>query len=230
MLSCLKKIFSKFCSENKNEAKEPKPSIDFTNDWKKTVHGELGIGREFRINYNGSRLAGHVTVEYKFSDGPDYESETMGDPDSNDIYHHTISIPVEANKVVIWFKNEGDPPEYDSNFGQNYHFPVTRPSVGFLECWRQKQHGDLGAGGGFDLFYDSRRLNRNSQVEAQMKFGGDVVVEEKLDTSSDSFYQSAGISIPDDAEKLEMWFYYVDDDGKKQYDSDFGNNYHCNQS
>jgi hypothetical protein len=67
-------------------------------------------------------------------------------------------------------------------------------------------------------------------VEAQMKFGGDVVVGEKLDTSSNSFYQSAGISIPDDAEKLEMWFYYVDDDGKKQYDSDFGNNYHCNQS
>ena len=206
----------------------PTPSIDFTSDWEETVHGELGVGREFKINYNKSRLAGKVTVEYKFNDGPDYESNSMEESDDDGFYHHTVAIPIDADKVVIWFKNEADPPQYDSNFGQNYHFPITRPSVVFLKDWEEKQHGALKAGGHFDLFYDEQRLGEDIQVVAQMKFLDDTVVGKSLDAGNDDF-QSAVISIPGDAEKLVMWFYY-EDDGGKHYDSDFGNNYHFNLS
>ena len=154
----------------------------------------------------------------------------MGSADSNDVYHTTISIPIDADKVVIWFKHDGEPVEYDSYYGQNYHFPITEPSIVFLEDWQEKQHGDLAPGGSFDLFYDSRRLNEDSQVEAQMKFVGDTVVGKTLDASNDSPYQTSVISIPENAEKLVMWFYYEDKEGNKHYDSDYGNDYHFNLS
>ena len=205
------------------------PSIDFTKNWEENVRGELGVGRKFQINYDGSRLKAPISVEYKFNDGPNFQTESMGTPDSNDIYHKTILIPIDANKVVIWFKG-GDPPNYDSNFGNNYKFPITKPSIVFLQGWQEKQNGNLVRGGSFDLFYDSRRLNEGSQVEAQMKFVDDTVVGKTLDVNSDSFYQTSVISIPENAEKLVMWFYYEDDQGKKHYDSDYGKDYHFNLS
>ena len=211
-------------SENNEETKEPQPSIDFTKDWEETVHGKLGVGRGFLINYDGSRLKGPVSVEYKFNDGPDFQTKSMGNPDSNDVYDTTISIPIDADKVVIWFKNEADPPQYDSDYGKNYNFPITKPSIVFLEDWQEKQHGKLVPGGSFDLFYDSRRLKEDSQVVAQMKFLDDDVVGKTLVASNDSPYQTSEISIPQDAEKLVTWFYY-EDEGKKHYDSDYGKNY-----
>ena len=230
MLYLIKKIFSRCFSENNDVTEAPLPSIDFTKDWEENVHGELGAGRKFDVNYDGSRLKGSVSVEYKFNDGPEFETERMGGPDSSGVYHVTIAIPIDADKVVIWFKNDANPPDYDSDYSKNYHFPITKPSIVFLEDWQEKQHGDLVRGGSFDLFYDSRRLNEDSQVEAQMKFVGDTVVGKTLDASNDSPYQTSKISIPKNAEKLEMWFYYEDKEGVKHYDSNLGKNYHFNLS
>ena len=221
------KIFSHCFSEN--EVNVLLPNIDFTADWEENVHGELGVGRQFQINYVGSRLQAPVIVEYKFNDGPDYQSKYLVNPDTKNIYHATISIPVDADKVVIWFKHKNDPDKYDSDFGQNYHFPITKPSIVFLNGWQEKQHGDLVPGGSFDLFYDSRRLKEGVQVEAQMKFV-DKVVGKTLDVSDESSFETAVISIPEDAEKLEMWFYYEEPNGTKHWDSRFGQNYHFNLS
>jgi hypothetical protein len=226
----LRKIFSQCFREN--EVNAPLSSIDFTADWKETVHGELGVGRDFQINYAESRLDAPVLVEYKFNDGPDFKSENLGDADSNGFYHKIISIPIDADKVVIWFRhkrNDDEGSDYDSDYGRNYNLPINRPSIVFLKDWQEKQHGDLAPGGNFDLFYDSKRLNEGSQVVAQMKFLDDTVVKKTLQ-SDDSSYQTAVISIPDNAEKLVMWFYYEDSDGNKQYDSDYGKNYHFNLS
>ena len=212
-------------SENNDVTEAPLPNIDFTENWEETVHGELGVGEKFRINYDGSRLKGPVSVEYKFNDGPKFKTESMGKPDSNGVYHTTISIPIDADKVVVWFKNEDNPPQYDSDYGKNYNFQITKPSIVFLEDWQEKQHGKLVPGKSFDLFYDSRRLKEGSQVEAQMKYVGDEVVGKTLVVSNDSPYQTSVISIPEDAEKLVMWFYYEDKGGIKHYDSDYGKNY-----
>ena len=204
----------------------PLPSIDFTADWQEVVHGKLGVGRDFQINYAKSRLEAPVLVQYKFNDGPDFESEPLGNPDDNDLSHATISIPIDADKVVIWFKHENDPDTWDSDFGNNYHFSIDQPSIVFLDDWQEKQHGELVPGGTFDLFYDSKRLKEGVQVQAQMKFVDDQVITKALQISDeDSPYQSAVISIPDDAEKVVLWFYYTDENGNKQYDSDFGANY-----
>ena len=216
-------------SEYNDDAEGPQPSINFTKDWKENVRGELGVGRKFQIDYDGSRLKAPISVEYKFNDGSDFQTESMGNPDSNDIYQKTILIPIDANKVVIWFKG-GDPPDYDSNFGKNYNFPITKPSIAFFEGWQEKQHGNLVRGGSFDLFYDSRRLIEGSQVEAQMKFVDDTVVGKTLNVNNDSSYQTSVIPIPENAEKLVMWFYYQDEEGKNHYDSNNGKDYHFNLS
>ena len=217
--------------------RDPLPSIDFTGDWKEITHGQLGVGRDFRINYDGSRLPGRPTmygkpawkiyVEYKFNNGKDFKSEDLGSGENN-MFTKVISIPIEAEVVVMWFKHWSyyGGYNYDSDYGKNYHFPITRPSIVFTEDWKEDVHGELEAGEDFDLFYNSKRLKEGAEITAQMKFVGDEVVDKKLHAKENSFYQTAIISIPDDAEKLVMWFYRKGVDGNKHYDSDFGKNYH----
>ena len=202
-------------------------SIDFTGDWEENVHGQLAVDEEFQINYDGSRLAHPVFVQYKFNDGPNYETELLGEPDSKNIYHKKISIPIQAEKVVMWFVHINDPDKYDSDYGKNYNFPITKPSIVFeRKDWVERLHGKLVAGGKFDLFYDSRRLKEGAQVHAQMKFLDDKVSTVALDVTDGSSYETSVISIPKNAEKVEMWFYYEDNGGKKHYDSDYGKNYY----
>ncbi|XP_028408400.1 uncharacterized protein LOC114530974 [Dendronephthya gigantea] len=222
-----------------SESSAPLPNIDFTGNWEENVHGELGVGREFQIKYNGSRLpwrptmygqaAWDIFVEYKFDDYSPFVSEELGDQPSDNIFKKVIRIPINATKVLMWFKHWGyyTSYRYDSNYGKNYYFPITRPSIVFeRKAWDEREHGDLVAGGHFDLFYDSRRLKEGAQVQAQMKFVDDDVLTKALDRTDGSSYQTSVISIPEDAEKVEMWFYYEDDDGNKHYDSDYGQNYH----
>ncbi|XP_028408364.1 uncharacterized protein LOC114530941 [Dendronephthya gigantea] len=201
-------------------------SIDFTGDWKEIVNGQLGVNEVFRINYNGSRLADPVFVQYKFNDGSGYETKLLGGPDEKNIYHTEILIPIDAEKVVMWFVHINDPNKYDSDYGKNYHFQITKPSIVFEKNWDERVHGKLVAGKTFDLFYDSQRLKEGVEVQAQMKFVDDEVLTETLEAINDSSYEIGVISIHKDAEKVEMWFYYEDDDGNKHYDSDYGKNYH----
>ena len=204
----------------------PLPSIDFTADWEENLHGKLGVGKDFQINYADSRLKAPVLVQYKFNDGPDFKSEDLGTADENGIYHATISIPIDAVKVEMWFKHENDPDEWDSDFGKNYVFPIEDPSIVFLADYQERQHGDLVPGGTFDLFYDSSRLKEGAPVKAQMKFLDDTVVEKALHIDEDVLpYETAVISIPNDAEKVVLWFKYTDENGKTFWDSDFGANY-----
>lgn len=223
-----REFFEVFRRDDESVSSGPTPSIDFTADWKETVHGKLGVGKDVQLNYDGARLSGPpVYAQYKFNDGPDFETTDLGQPkeiDGKKIYQRKIFIPPTAKKLVIWFKNDEN--EYDSDFGNNYSFDITEPSIVFDAEWNEDVHGKLIPGDSFDLFYDSNRLKKGEQVIAQMKFKDDEVVSKPLDIDDDSEWETAVISIPADAEKLEMWFYYTKADGKKQYDSDYGNNYH----
>ena len=197
------------------------------------MKGELGVGGVLKIEYAASRLPGRpVSAEFKFSDdGHVHEEELEGGHDAK-VLTKTIPVPFEAKKLVIWFKHQSKNGEikYDSDFGKNYHFAITKPSIVFDSAYGETVHGALKAGGKFDVLYDSARLAKHAEVTAEMKFAKNGHVFSKklsgiVSIDKVTTYQHAVVDIPVKAKSVIMWFYH-EVNGKKKYDSDFGKNYH----
>ena len=205
------------------------------------MEGELGVGGAFKIEYNGDRLPGRPTMygqpawkiyaEFKFSDDGDVHEEQLDGGQDAEILTKTITVPFEAKKLVIWFKHWSyyGGIKYDSDYGKNYHFAITKPSIVFDSAYRETVHGALKAGGKFDVLYDSARLGGDKTITAEMKFAedGDVSRKELATIDGATSYLHEVVDIPANAESVIMWFYHVVN-GEEKYDSDYGQNYHFN--
>ena len=231
-----------FFSSSYNSDKSAVPVLVCTADWKEIMKGKLGVGGALKIEYAGSRLSGRPTMygkpawkifaEYKFSDDGDVHKEELEGGQDAKVLTKTISIPIEAKKLVIWFKHWSyyGGTKYDSDYGKNYLFAITKPSIVFDSAYGETVHGALKAGGKFDVLYDSARLAKHAEITAEMKFAehghvfskklSGIVSIDKVTT-----YQHAVVDIPVKAKSVIMWFYHVVN-GKKKYDSDYGKNYH----
>jgi len=120
--------------------------IDFTKDWQENITGQLVPGGKFTINYDQTRLPNRRTSyrglsSWHINAGIQFEGNGPVTYKSLEEYQQEmtskeVSIPADAKEVIIWFEHYGyDPYDtaqnnearyYDSNYSQNYHFPVTK--------------------------------------------------------------------------------------------------------
>lgn len=132
------------------------------------MHGSLEPGKDVRIEYNATRLpnrdtrygqrAWDIFAEFKYSEAGKVHTQRLEGPDKQEIMTTTLKIPNNAKTVIIWFKHHGyyNGYSYDSNFGKNYRFPITK--IIFTKDWREYVEGSLVPGGQFQVVYDSVRL------------------------------------------------------------------------
>ncbi|MBD2609127.1 hypothetical protein H6G81_32575 [Scytonema hofmannii FACHB-248] len=123
------------------------PQIDFTGDWQENVTDKLVPGGKFIINYDENRLPARRT---SYRGLPSWEIQAVLQFEGDDpvtfkllrtgqnqhVTPQEVSIPADAKEIILWFENYGyDPYDtaqnnnaryYDSNYSQNYHFPLTK--------------------------------------------------------------------------------------------------------
>ena len=146
----------------------------------------------------------------------------------------SIFVPFGATTLTVWFVHWGyySSYSYDSDYGKNYHAQVSEsaePTIVFDSgSWAETVHGDLEKGGKFNVYYDFERLDDDDEdIYAVAKFSND---SERTFTYAlkgpiaGSHYLVTTYTIPQEAEKVILWFYTGQDDERK-YDSDYGRNY-----
>ncbi|MCC5661584.1 DUF6209 family protein [Nostoc sp. XA010] len=123
-----------------------KTTINFTKDWQEILTGELTLGGKFTINYDESRLpyfrtiyrglpSWQIDVGLQFENNGQVQYKLLRQGQNNYLPPVKIDIPINAQKVNIWFENYGyDPYDtsgnndtrcYDSNYGKNYRFQLS---------------------------------------------------------------------------------------------------------
>lgn len=127
-------------------AAAPAPAkISFKGDWSQSAAGELVAGGKLQLDYDLARFqalmhrglergAGWGVKAYvqPLPGGPVQEKELVrfgaGKDSAPQIEPHAFDISNGATAVQVWFKTwaaDGKRPEaYDSNFGNNFTFPV----------------------------------------------------------------------------------------------------------
>ena len=144
----------------------------------------------------------------------------------------SIFVPFGATTLTVWFVHWGyySSYSYDSDHGKNYHAQVSEsaePTIVFDSgSWAETVHGDLVKGGKFNVYYDFARLDDDDEViHAVAKFYDDSEYTHELKGPiAGSHYLVTTYTIPQDAEKVILWFFTGQDDERK-YDSDYGRNY-----
>ncbi len=144
-------------------------AIEFTDDWRSTVIGEIRAGGRLAVHYDLDRLPGcrathngypawGTTAYVRFLPGGELASGSvrafvsdMGIP-TNEAYPvpFEVEVPALATGVEIWFKNDSGAGNFcetwDSNWGRNYYFGVLPPTAEDpchqVERWDNRYGGD----------------------------------------------------------------------------------------
>eukprot|EP01106_Pelomyxa_sp_JSP_P011177 TRINITY_DN2939_c0_g1_i1.p1 TRINITY_DN2939_c0_g1~~TRINITY_DN2939_c0_g1_i1.p1 ORF type:complete len:276 (-),score=44.96 TRINITY_DN2939_c0_g1_i1:19-846(-) len=116
------------------EVKPATKTLTFLNNWEQQLTEPLKRGDTIIINYDSRRLPGdnpqcgkpHIKVHYKHSDSVDVRTEDLMCCGGTALMSCTISIPLDATKLTLWFENSGPDGHtfWDSNLGNNYTWPV----------------------------------------------------------------------------------------------------------
>ena len=140
----------------------------------------------------------------------------------------------------MWFLNSDDAgcSKWDSNYGQNFHFPIQGPTtIHFSDDWTDQVAGALASGQTFVVDYDIRRLASCRAdysgydawtVQAVYRFDGGAISYAPLTEKIDMVHNGpipAVLAAPAGAHQVEMWFENNDADGCDAYDSQYGQNY-----
>jgi hypothetical protein len=115
-------------------------SIHFQSDWDEEVSGKLTAGQQLTVKYDDARLpkcrgskygmpAWSITGFYRLNGGAIGTFNAAGhNPDGS---HPPVVIDLPAaGDLELWFQSSSafGCSEYDSNFGDHYHFTVARPA------------------------------------------------------------------------------------------------------
>ncbi len=226
--------------------------LTFDANWNEmTSVSPLPLGAQVTINYDTNRLpqcrgttnsggpAWNIIGYYQLNGGTVQSFWVAGHSPDGSSTQPVIQLPEgAAGDLALWFQvtNLWGCTEYDSNFGQNYHFSVhTRPTVQFNADWSETVSGPLLNGQAFTLHYDIARLPGCRQtyngmdtwdVAVQYRFDGGPVTQ----TSVTAVYGSrraipVELVAPVGARTLEMWFKNWDRTGCVSWDSNLGANY-----
>lgn len=198
-----------------------------------------------RGNVGGGGPAWNVTGFYSENGSPAkmFEVSKLSDDGKDRVAKPGRIVPSEGGDLAIWFQVTSGfgCSEYDSSFGQNYHFtvkgesPDAAASITFDKSGKPTQTGELKAGSKVKVRYEQDRLpecrrsqggypqwniSGFSQIDKEASHSFDTAVAEKGDRSEiDAF-----IELPH-AGTLSLWFQVVDVGGCNKYDSNSGANY-----
>lgn len=233
-------------------------TVKFLSDFTTTVSGTPKAGKGLRIEYALDRLpqcrgdvggggpAWTITGFYSENGGPakTFEVTKLSD-DGHDRVSKAAVLPIgSGGDVAIWFQvsSRFGCSEYDSQYGQNYHFAVTgrTPEVAarlvFKETGEVEQQGDLHPGDKIAIYYEQgrlpecRRVERGAPVWTVSGFsqfeGGEV---KAFDTGrangSDRDTIDAILELPQRTGQIAFWFEVNSLGGCMHLDSNGGINY-----
>jgi hypothetical protein len=232
-------------------------TVTFASGFETHLEGTPAAGKRLRVEYALDRLPqcrGNVG-----GGGPGWNiggfySENGGEAKSFEVTalssdgRDRVSKPAsilltQGGDVAIWFEvtSAFGCHEYDSQFGQNYHFAVNGPppsaqaSIVFDEGGGVTQDGELEAGGKVRIRYEQGRLSdcrqtRNGNpvytITGFAQIDGDDPV--MFDTGRPDGYErkavDAVVELPHEGE-LSLWFQTTSITGCMKYDSKNGANY-----
>ncbi|NEO56932.1 MAG: hypothetical protein F6K54_29985 [Okeania sp. SIO3B5] len=119
-------------------ANTAEPEIEFTSDFQENLTGELVQGGKFKVSYDSNRLTCARGEKYggpvwsilgyvQFVKDGESSYKPLETPGEDVILTQEYDIPSGAEEVIMWFyNNDGmNNPCYDSDYGANYHFPLS---------------------------------------------------------------------------------------------------------
>ncbi len=212
----------------------------------------LFAGGRLRVEYDPNRLAGcrgshagawSIIVHLREKPSGTLTSRVMGS--SGNLLSSTFAVGEEAEWLEIWFENTDDQGcrDFDNRSGANYQFQTVVPTglsrVLFPADWNESAQPAIVAGGLMQLDYDPARLRlcratynggRTWNILAHWAFspGGQ---RSSIPLFAGDYYAGEEailrplLTVPEDAESVEVWFVNSDRAGCVAWDSNLGDNY-----
>lgn len=231
--------------------------VVFTADFQTKLTGAPRAGKGLVVEYALSRLpqcrgnvggggpGWNVTGYYSESGGPakTFEVTALG-PDGKDRVTKPARIPLASGgDLALWFQvtSRWGCTEFDSAFGQNFHFDVQGPEpqtdarIVFKKDGAVEQSGELRAGGKVEVRYEQARLPQCRRQQAgmpQWSISGFASIDREPAVTfqtgraegADRTEIDAVLPLPRSGE-LALWFQVVSLGGCSAYDSKNGQNY-----
>jgi hypothetical protein len=229
------------------------PTLSFAADWSVAQSAPVVAGGKATIHYDVARLphcravyhgfpAWAILAWYAVDGGQAFSAPvtTFANGTVNPV-DATIDVP-PGRDLAVWFSasDEYGCHEWDSNYGQNFHFALVAdaPVVHFrFPGWSYDQSAPLAAGHDFLVDYDIRRLPYCRQdyngyqtwdVTVGYSFDGGPSQSATLTATPNDYTRvqaPARISVPASAATVALWFENHDRTGCQSWDSAYGTNY-----
>ena len=226
-------------------------------DFKTELLGKPTAGKGIRVEYALERLPqcrGNVggggpgwtiTGFYSENGGPakTFDPTTLSPDGTDRVAKATTITPGQGGDLALWFQvtSRWGCSEYDSAFGQNYHFDVAGPppdasaSIVFDKDGSVAQDGTLRAGGKVKIRYEQDRLLACRRVQqgnpvwtitgfASISGAPPETFQTGRPDGSDRVAIDAVVDLPR-AGELALWFQVTSLGGCSEFDSKNGQNY-----
>lgn len=237
-------------SESSRTTTTSGPTIEFAKDWSVTQTGTIDPTHSLTFRYDLDRLGKCRAVEYGQPawavlayvsfDGRAPTTLVLAPQhgQTSGVVETTIPVPV-ASDVAFWFYASDDHGcvEWDSSFGQNFHFSIAKapvPTIRFGGDWQNGVDGAIGPGTVL-VDYDLARATCKSTYNGNDAFGvtmyesidGQPATTQSMLTQVDArdFATPRFVSLPQGHHTLSIWFENNDAYGCHTWDSDYGANY-----
>jgi Family of unknown function (DUF6209) len=232
-------------------------TIELTGDFKTKLTGSPVAGKPLRVAYALERLpqcrgnvggggpGWNITGYYSENGGAakTFEVSALSKDGKDRVAAPAMITPSQGGDLALWFQvsSRWGCSEYDSAFGQNFHFdvkgalPSAEASLTFKTDGSVAQDGALKAGGKVRVRYEQARLpecRRTQMGNPVWSITGFAQVDKEqprtFDTGraegSDRVAVDAYVELPH-AGELSLWFQVASLGGCMQYDSNGGGNY-----
>ncbi len=225
-------------------------TIEFAKDWSVTQTGPIDPSHPLTVRYDLDRLSKCRAVEYGQPawailayvsfDGraPTTLELAPQNGQTSGVVETTIPVSV-ASDVAFWFYASDDHGcvEWDSQFGQNFHFSIAKapvPTIRFGGDWQNHVDGAIGPGTVL-VDYDLARAPCHSTYNGNDAFGVTMYasIDGNAPTAQDMTTQVGArrlatprfVSLPQGDHTLSIWFESTDAYGCHSWDSDYGANF-----
>lgn len=237
-------------------------TLTFLDNWSVITEGVVVSETELDVHYDASRLsrcrakdengydAWQMQAFVSVDGAPAMAFDLMGGQGTPYLFAQRTNFVVPKGKdMTLWFKGSDATGcvEWDSNYGRNYHFPITAlqdiPLLAFHKDWTVTQDGIIQAGEPLRLHYDLERANTCRAFgylgTASWNVHPHALVDGKAFELPALTYamswnlrgqQDIIFRVPEGRE-LTLWFEnesfeYYTGTSCRSYDSDFGRNFH----
>ncbi len=208
----------------------PRAEISFGSDWMEHANKPLFHGASVGLSVDPSRFPScgtDGTVRAGLADSTGAIEEVVldgGEPGRSRWGEATLPLEGEDLQIWLWVETDDGCIEYDSDFEQNYRFPLVNwhpIRVRFDADWSEHVEGTLVPGATLVVDYDWDRLP-DCRVIYRGFPGWEILAHVRFDTGPDLPAQSvtrnggwtdpgvtpvlAVFPIPVDAHSIELWF------------------------